>query len=224
VSPTQGEVKEALASYARLHERHVPRSDAAPGPPLGYALGQLGGIYVLAENDEGLVIVDMHAAHERVTYERLKQEFAATRLDAQPLLVPVNVKLAPAQADALETWSEPLAKLGLELVRRGPDEMQITAAPALLQQSDLAALLRDIASDIGAEKGAARVDARVDELLATMACHGAVRAHRRLTLEEMNALLREMETTERSGQCNHGRPTWTKITVAELDSLFLRGQ
>ncbi|HSG63769.1 MAG TPA: DNA mismatch repair endonuclease MutL [Gammaproteobacteria bacterium] len=223
-SPTPTAVGESLAAYARLHERRAQRGERAQGPPLGYALGQLGGIYVLAENDEGLVIVDMHAAHERVTYERLKQDFAATRLRAQPLLVPVGVKLSPAQADTLETWSEPLARLGIELTRRGPEEMQITAAPALLQQSDLGALLRDIASDIGAQRGATRIEARVDELLATMACHGAVRAHRQLTLEEMNALLREMETTERSGQCNHGRPTWTKITVAELDSLFLRGQ
>lgn len=216
--------RESAQLFDQLHARPRAQVREAKAPPLGYALGQLGGIYILAENDEGLIIVDMHAAHERVTYERLKHSLEDSRVAAQPLLVPVSVKLTPAEADTLDAWAEQLARLGLEISRRGPAEMQVTAAPTLLGDTDLGGLLRDLLSDIDSDEAANRVEATVNALLATMACHGAVRANRRLTVDEMNALLREMEGTERSGQCNHGRPTWTKITVADLDSLFLRGQ
>ena len=193
-------------------------------PPLGFALAQLSGIYVLAENRDGLVIVDMHAAHERIHYEQLKRSFAEDRLRPQPLLVPVDVPLAPREADLAEAHAEDLERLGLAIVRRGPELVQVHAVPPLLRGTDTAALLRDVLSDLAEGGGCERIDARIDELLATMACHSAVHANRRLTLAEMNALLREMERTERIDQCNHGRPTWTRISLSELDKLFLRGQ
>jgi len=210
--------------YQRLHARPAPKIAEGETPPLGFALAQLAGIYILAENDEGLIIVDMHAAHERITYEQFKDSLAAMKIAAQPLLVPLTMRVAPAEADRIDEWNPELAKLGLEVLRRGPDEIQITAIPLLLENADVEELLRDVLSDLADDKGAHRIEIVVNELLATMACHGALRAHRRMTLDEMNALLREMETTERSDQCNHGRPTWTRITVAELDRLFLRGQ
>ncbi|NNC63371.1 MAG: DNA mismatch repair endonuclease MutL [Gammaproteobacteria bacterium] len=215
---------DVLPLYERLHARPAPKVAEGETPPLGFALAQLAGIYVLAENDEGLIIIDMHAAHERVTYERLKASLEETKVAAQPLLVPLTLKVASAEADLIEAWRDELAKVGLEAVRRGPDEIQISAVPRLLENTDVEALLRDVLSDLAENKGTHRVEAVVNELLATMACHGALRAHRRMTLDEMNALLREMETTERSDQCNHGRPTWTRITIADLDRLFLRGQ
>jgi DNA mismatch repair protein MutL len=222
--PSAVNLREALPLYERLHRRAPNAAPVTQAPPLGYALAQLSGIYVLAENDEGLIIVDMHAAHERVMYERLKASLAATKLSPQPLLVPISVQLAAAEADCLETWATALATLGFEIDRRSPNEVQVSAAPMLLDRVDIEALLRDVVSDLAADRGAQRIEATINELLATMACHSALRAHRRLTIDEMNALLREMESTERSDQCNHGRPTWTKITVAELDRLFLRGQ
>lgn len=218
------QLREAAPLYEQLHARPAGSVREERAPPLGYALAQLAGIYILAENDDGLVIVDMHAAHERVTYERLKQSLSETRMAAQPLLVPLSLKVSQAEADCVDNWHEELAKLGLELVRRGPDEIQVIASPSLLDNVDVESLLRDVLSDLVNDQDAHRLTATIDELLATMACHGALRANRNLTLAEMNALLREMETTERSDQCNHGRPTWTKITVADLDRLFLRGQ
>ncbi len=215
---------DVLPLYERLHARPAAKVAEGETPPLGFALAQLAGIYILAENNEGLIIVDMHAAHERVTYERLKASLEETKVAAQPLLVPLTLKVAPIEADNVEAWREDLANVGLEVARRGPDEIQITAVPRLLENTDVEALVRDVLSDLADYKGAHRIEAVVNELLATMACHGALRAHRRMTLDEMNALLREMETTERSDQCNHGRPTWTRITVAELDRLFMRGQ
>jgi len=214
----------AAALHDRLHTR--PARDVAEqsGPPLGYALAQLAGIYILAENDTGLIIVDMHAAHERITYERLKASLAAARPATQPLLVPITLQVAVFEADRIDAWGEELERLGFAIVRRGPDELRIQAVPLLLKDADAEALLRDVLSDLGDDRGADRIAAAVDELLATMACHSALRAHRRLTLAEMNALLRDMETTQRSDQCNHGRPTWMRITVAELDRMFLRGQ
>lgn len=193
-------------------------------PPLGFALAQLGGIYVLAENAEGLVIVDMHAAHERITYERLKAAVGADKLKAQPLLVPIDVSVAAREADCAEERREELERLGLVIVRRGPEAVQVQAMPALLEGGDIAGLVRDVLADLAENAGAARLESRLNELLATMACRAAVRAHRRLDIAEMNALLRQMERTERSGQCNHGRPTWTRISLTELDKLFLRGQ
>jgi DNA mismatch repair protein MutL len=221
--------------YNRLHaspqavaeaSQHASANSYADAdvPPLGYAFAQLSGIYVLAENAEGLIVVDMHAAHERICYERMKRELDEQGLKLQSLLVPIAIAVSEKEADLAEQNADELQRLGLHIVRRGPAEIQITAIPQLLEGSDVEALARDILSDLDERKGANRVALSINELLATMACHGAVRANRRLSIAEMNALLREMEGTERSDQCNHGRPTWTRITLPELDRLFLRGK
>ncbi|HEX6998531.1 MAG TPA: DNA mismatch repair endonuclease MutL [Gammaproteobacteria bacterium] len=223
--PARGQVREQLSLYKRLHEPSAPalRDDDAC-PPLGFALAQLGGVYVLAENRDGLVIVDMHAAHERITYERLKRSLAERKLQPQPLLVPIDLEVTEQEAELASEHGADLERLGLLLARRGPAALRIEAVPLLLADADAPALVRDLLSDLAAGGGMERAEARVDELLATMACHAAVRANRRLRLDEMNALLREMERTERSDQCNHGRPTWTQISLPELDRLFLRGR
>ena len=193
-------------------------------PPLGYALAQLKGIYILAENAHGLVLVDMHAAHERITYERLKSAMASEGLRGQPLLVPESLALSQREADCAEEHGQWFARLGFELQRLGPETLAIRQVPALLKQAEASQLVRDVLSDLLEYGSSDRIQAHLNELLATMACHGAVRANRRLTLPEMNALLRDMEHTERSGQCNHGRPTWTQLGMDELDKLFLRGR
>jgi DNA mismatch repair protein MutL len=214
-------VRDYLPLYDRLHGKPAAAAsaDATTIPPLGFALAQLAGIYVLAQNASGLIIVDMHAAHERITYERLKASLAA-----QPLLVPISLEVAAREADLVEQYGDQLAAMGLDVVRRGPEQVAVRAVPLLLDGSDVEPLVRDVLSDLADGQGARRVEALSNELLATMACHAAVRASRRLTIEEMNALLREMERTERSEACNHGRPTWTSVTLEELDRLFLRGQ
>jgi DNA mismatch repair protein MutL len=213
--------------YERLHDpvsRQQINDQDATVPPLGYALAQLGGVYVLAENRDGLIIVDMHAAHERISYERMKTALGADKLKTQSLLVPIDLKVSPREADLAEEFGTELQTLGFALVRRGPEEIRIEGLPLLLDGSDVEALVRDLLSDLVENKGTGRVESVVNELLGTMACHGAVRANRKLGIAEMNALLREMEHTERSDLCNHGRPTWTRVTLAELDRLFLRGQ
>jgi DNA mismatch repair protein MutL len=197
---------------------------ADESPPLGFALGQLGGIYILAQNRDGLVIVDMHAAHERVLYERLKAARTAGGTAGQALLVPLSVRVSSAEADLAEEIAGELAGLGFELDRRGPDVLVIRQLPELLAAADAESLLRDMLSDLAEQGSSRRLEERVNQVLGTMACHGAVRANRRLTLAEMNALLRDMERTERADQCNHGRPTWTQLNLAELDKLFLRGR
>jgi DNA mismatch repair protein MutL len=221
-------VQEYVPLYRRLHApvepRLPPEGDGVSAPPLGYALAQLSGVYVLAENREGLIIVDMHAAHERITYERLKAALGADKLKSQSLLVPVTLEVSTREADLAEEFGADLEGLGFALVRRGPQQISVQSIPLLLDGSDVVPLVRDLLSDLADNKGAARVEAVVNELLATMACHAAVRANRRLSVAEMNALLREMEHTERSEACNHGRPTWTQVSLADLDRLFLRGQ
>jgi DNA mismatch repair protein MutL len=224
--------REYLPLYERLHASPAAATRVQDGeeiPPLGFAIAQLAGIYILAENSDGLIIVDMHAAHERVTYERMKQAFATDRIAVQPLLVPLTLRVSEREAEAAESAERELERLGLLVHRRGPDTVQVSGVPLLLQGVDAEALVRDVLGDLieqehGLEGGADRIATTVNELLATMACHGAVRANRKLELAAMNALLREMERTERSEACNHGRPTWTRITLAELDRLFLRGQ
>ncbi|MFT4196526.1 MAG: DNA mismatch repair endonuclease MutL [Pseudoxanthomonas sp.] len=196
----------------------------APVPPLGFAIAQLHGIYILAQNAEGLVVVDMHAAHERIGYERLKTAHDGIGLKSQPLLVPLTLAVAEREADLAEREAGTLAELGFEVVRSGPQSLSVRALPALLAQAEPGALLRDVLADLREHGHSQRVAAERDRLLSTMACHGAVRAHRRLTLEEMNALLRDMEATERSGQCNHGRPTWARFSLSEIDRWFLRGR
>ncbi len=194
------------------------------GPPLGYALAQIHGVFILAQNAEGVVLVDMHAAHERIVYERMKQQLAAQGVSAQPLLVPVSVAVAPAEADLAERHHDAFSRLGFELDRAGPETVLVRQVPALLRNADAGALVADVLADLRDCEDASRLEARLNHVLGTMACHGSVRANRQLTQAEMNALLRDMENTPNSGQCNHGRPTWTRLAMADLDRLFLRGQ
>jgi DNA mismatch repair protein MutL len=193
-------------------------------PPLGYAVAQLHGIYILAECAEGLIVVDMHAAHERIGYEKLKTAHDGIGLHAQPLLVPMTLAVAEREAEVAEREGETLAALGFDVTRSGPQSLSVRSVPALLAHADPEALLRDVLTDLREHGQSRRVAAARDDLLSTMACHGAVRANRRLTLPEMNALLRDMEATERSGQCNHGRPTWARFSLPEIDRWFLRGR
>ncbi|MBD7920438.1 DNA mismatch repair endonuclease MutL [Xanthomonas bonasiae] len=244
-SPLGLRVNEAPAAYAALYAAPAGAADAAAGmplqaqdaagglpptspdsgvPPLGYAIAQLHGIYILAENAEGLIVVDMHAAHERIGYERLKNAHDGIGLHAQPLLVPITLAVGERDADTAEREAETLAALGFEITRSGPQSLHVRSIPALLAQAEPEALLRDVLTDLREHGHSRRVAGARDELLSTMACHGAVRANRRLTVPEMNALLRDMEATERSGQCNHGRPTWARFTLGEIDRWFLRGR
>ena len=193
-------------------------------PPLGYALAQLKGIYILAENAHGLVLVDMHAAHERIMYERLKIAMASEGLSGQPLLVPESIAVSQREADCAEEHIATFQRLGFELQRLGPETLAIRQIPALLKQAEANRLVSDVLADLMEYGTSDRVQAHMNELLGTMACHGAIRANRRLAIPEMNGLLRDMENTERSGQCNHGRPTWTQMGLDDLDKLFLRGR
>jgi DNA mismatch repair protein MutL len=211
------------ASSAPPPSMPAPMHEGA-APPLGFALAQLHGVFILAENAEGLVLVDMHAAHERITYERLKNADGGEGIRAQPLLVPVALALAEREADLCEQHADALAALGFEVRRTGPQAVSVRAVPALLADLDPRALLPDVLADLR-EHGASRiVEQARNDLFASLACRTSVRANRRLTVPEMNALLRDMESTERSGQCNHGRPTWVQLGKAELDRLFLRGR
>jgi DNA mismatch repair protein MutL len=193
-------------------------------PPLGFALAQLHGVYVLAQNREGLVLVDMHAAHERITYEAMKAAFAARDLRAQPLLVPLALAVGEAEADTAEEHAGLLASLGFELRRTGPQSLSLRSVPALLADLDPRPLLLDALAELREHGRTRRVEEAVHALMAGWACRSSVRANRRLTVPEMNALLRDMEATERAAQCNHGRPTFVQLPLAELDRLFLRGR
>ena len=222
-----------LAGYAALLGEPSPTfGSSAPmsmteegeAPPLGFAIAQLKNIFVLAENAHGMVLVDMHAAHERITYEKLKSARVGSNLRSQMLLVPLSIAVSAKEAAAAEEHAEALAEWGLELSRSGPATIVVRRIPALLEGADVAQLSRDVLSELAQHGNSRRLQELENELLSTMACHGSVRAGRRLTLPEMNALLREMEATERSGQCNHGRPTWVQLSLAELDKLFMRGR
>ncbi len=202
----------------------TPPVDSDQEPPLGYAIAQLHGIYILAQGRAGLIVVDMHAAHERITYERMKRALAEQDLKSQPLLVPLSLAVSQKEAALTETHGEELQKLGLQIERIGPETLAVRQVPALLRGADTEQLVRDVLADLIEHGQSDRVEAVTHELLGTMACHGSVRANRQLTIPEMNSLLRDMEATERSGQCNHGRPTWTLVTMSELDKLFLRGR
>ncbi|MFL0810394.1 MAG: DNA mismatch repair endonuclease MutL [Agarilytica sp.] len=193
-------------------------------PPLGFAVAQVKGVFILAENANGLVIVDMHAAHERITYEKMKLQFSEKRLQSQPLLVPQSIALSEKEANCAEEHTEFFERLGFTLERAGPETLLIRQVPVMLFKSDVDQLVRDVLSDLIEFGSSQRVEQNINEILSTMACHGSVRANRQLTIPEMNALLRDMEETERSGQCNHGRPTWTQMSMSELDKLFMRGQ
>ncbi len=207
--------------------RAPPEGEDAPdeqSPPLGYALGQLQGVYILAQAADGLVVVDMHAAHERIGYERLKQSWGQGQVRSQPLLVPVVVQVSPREADLAEANQELFGRLGMGVDRMGEGSLAVREIPTILQGADAERLLRDLLSDLAVHGRTERVREEINAVLATMACHGSVRANRRLSLDEMNALLRDMERTERADQCNHGRPTWVKLSMQELDRLFLRGR
>ena len=233
------QVQETMQAYASLHgepvlDNAMPESaDVVPHPenteeqtipPLGFAVAQLHGIYILAQNQDGMVIVDMHAAHERITYERMKQDVAAHALHSQPLLVPVTFSVSEKEASYAEEHQSLIERFGLELERLGPDLLAVRQVPSLLSTCDVEQLVRDVLSDVIEFGESSRVEENIHTILASMACHGSVRANRTLTLPEMNALLRDMEQTERSGQCNHGRPTWVQLSMKDLDKFFLRGQ
>ena len=204
-------------------EGEAPEREGAT-PPLGYALAQLKGIYILAENESGLVLIDMHAAHERITYERLKQSLSERQLGSQPLLVPLAVAVSRREADLAEEHSALFKRLGMAVDRIGDETLVVREVPVLLQGTDSERLLRDLLADLVVFGNSERVESEIDKVLATMACHSSVRANRRLSIAEMNALLRDMERTERSDQCNHGRPTWSQLALDDLDKLFMRGQ
>ncbi len=193
-------------------------------PPLGYAIAQLHGIYILAQNAAGLVIIDMHAAHERITYEHLKQSMVEDAIRSQPLLVPLGIHVSRKEADYAEQHADTFHALGFELGRMGMEKLTIRAVPSLLKDGDSEALVRDVLADLMTHGSSSRIQNAMNQILATMACHGSVRANRKLSIPEMDALLRDMERTERSGQCNHGRPTWTQMSLDQIDKLFLRGR
>ena len=220
-------VAEAMGAYQMLSAVPMTESslpESATSPPMGFAIAQLAGIYILAENADGLIVVDMHAAHERVVYEKLKTSFSDKQITRQPLLVPTTVSVSEAEASLAEDSAELFRQLGLCVDRSGPTSLLVREVPAMLKQGDAEALVRDVISDLQESGTSNRVEDTCHEILATMACHHSIRANRSMTIPEMNALLREMETTKRADQCNHGRPTWTSISLTELDRLFLRGQ
>ena len=187
-------------------------------------MAQLHGIYILAENTQGLVIVDMHAAHERISYEKLKFQLDKEQLPTQPLLVPVHLALSQEEISLAESNIQYFNKIGFEVEVITESSTVIRAVPEMLARADIPTLVRDILSDLAEHGRSSRMEDSIDEILSTMACHGSVRANRQLTRDEMNALLREMEQTERSNQCNHGRPTWKQLSIAEIDKIFMRGQ
>jgi len=221
---------ETVATYRALYAADsaplAQESSQQPGdaPPLGFALAQLHGIFILAENAAGLVLVDMHAAHERITYERLKSTLAGTEVRSQALLVPVQIAVSQREADLAETADAFFAALGFEVVRSGVESISVRRVPTALADLNIEALLRDVLADLRQHGSSTRIEETRNALLSTLACHSSVRANRRLSVPEMNALLRDMEATERSGQCNHGRPTWVQLDKAALDRLFLRGR
>ncbi|MDH5424744.1 MAG: DNA mismatch repair endonuclease MutL [Gammaproteobacteria bacterium] len=224
-------VEEQIAAYTQLASSQAKAeigglnsAENAEYPPLGFAKAQLHGIFILAENRDGLVIVDMHAAHERITYERLKHSYESGGISSQPLLVPIDIDVSEKEAELVEAEQVFFAEIGLEVDRSGPQSVRIRQIPLLLNKTNAESLVRDVLSDYGVHGRSERIKNMMNEVLGTMACHGSVRANRQLSLPEMNALLRDMETTERSGQCNHGRPTWVQMNVSQIDKLFLRGQ
>ncbi len=230
-NPSIHQIRDQVNGYGALHpdQNAVATSDVQGHesdkcPPMGYAIAQLHGVYILAENEQGLIVVDMHAAHERIVYERMKQSFEEDVVRSQPLLVPLSLAVSDREADCSEEQSQTFKRLGFELARMGEETLVVRQVPVSLAKGNIEQLIRDVLADMLVYGESKRIEQHINELLATMACHGAVRANRQLTLPEMNALLRDMENTERSGQCNHGRPTWSQMSMSDLDKLFMRGQ
>ncbi len=233
--PSPTAIHETIQTYLALQvpeTEYVPKQAIEPEkaktnnilPALGYALAQLQGVYILAENSDGLVLVDMHAAHERITYERMKSSVETNNLEAQGLLVPVSIPVSEREADVAEQEIELFKKIGFEISRAGPEMLIVRQVPILLADANVPMLVRDVLADLLRFGVSARLQENMQDILGTLACHTSVRANRQLSLSEMNALLRDMEKTERSNQCNHGRPTWTQLSMKELDGLFLRGR
>ncbi|MEZ5461480.1 DNA mismatch repair endonuclease MutL [Dokdonella sp.] len=220
----QSEPGHGLADASQDASRPAPQEAVTDIPPLGFAIAQLHGVFVLAQNAQGLILVDMHAAHERITYERLKRAQQGEGIRSQMLLVPLSIAVSEREAGIIEEQAARFNELGFEISRSGPQAITVRKVPNLLAAGDVTRLVRDVIADLATHGSSRRVEEAGNELLSTMACHGSVRANRRLSLPEMDALLREMEATERSGQCNHGRPTWVQLTMQELDRLFLRGR
>ena len=222
--PAQEQSEQAFVPD-QVHATHPSLQDAAPETwPLGKALAQLQGVYILAENTHGLVLVDMHAAHERIVYEQLKTQIDAQHVSSQPLLIPATFPASAQEVATAESCAEALQELGLEISTLSSKTLAVRAVPSTLAQGDAVALARSVLAELSQHDASTVVQRARNELLATMACHGAVRANRKLTIDEMNGLLRQMEMTERSDQCNHGRPTWRQLSMRELDALFLRGR
>ncbi|MGB1403477.1 MAG: DNA mismatch repair endonuclease MutL [Porticoccaceae bacterium] len=220
---SRGSINTPMEAYQSLYNRQMP-DEQDDLPPMGFAIAQLKGIYILAENAQGLIIVDMHAAHERITYERMKTAFDNQGLVSQPLLVPESLSVSEREADITDKSAEIFGQLGFVVERAATESIIVREIPAILRGSEVEGLLRDVISDLLMHGTSERIRHHINEILSTMACHGSVRANRKLTIPEMNALLRDMEATERSGQCNHGRPTWSQLSLDELDKLFLRGR
>ena len=220
---SQGTVSTPMSAYQSLYNTQMPE-EQGDIPPMGFAIAQLKGIYILAENAQGMIIVDMHAAHERITYESMKTAFDNQGLVSQPLLVPESLSVSEREAEITDKSSEIFSQLGFTVERAAAESIIVREIPAILRGSEVEGLLRDVISDLLMHGSSERIRHHINEILSTMACHGSVRANRKLTIPEMNALLRDMEATERSGQCNHGRPTWSQLTLDELDKLFLRGR
>ncbi|MBD2857904.1 DNA mismatch repair endonuclease MutL [Spongiibacter sp. KMU-158] len=217
-------IAEQMPAYQNLVQPVSDNTESQEIPPLGFALAQLKGIYILAENASGMVLVDMHAAHERITYERMKRAREGEGLRSQPLLVPQSLAVSEREASCAEANAAALAGLGMVIQRVAEESIIVRELPVILADSPVEQLVRDVLADLLEYGSSDRIANHINEILSTMACHGSVRANRRLTVPEMNALLRDMEATERSGQCNHGRPTWVQVSLAELDKWFLRGR
>lgn len=218
-------VREAMPDFAAQPQSPpLPQNQNHDVPPLGYAVAQLHGIYILSQAEQGLIIVDMHAAHERIVYERMKTAYAQEGIRSQPLLVPTSIAVSEKEADFAEQYQQVFQALGFVLQRAGEESLLVRQIPVMLGTGNVEQLVRDVLADLITHGQSDRIQAATDSILGTMACHGAVRANRQLSVSEMNALLRDMEATERSGQCNHGRPTWTLLSMPELDKLFLRGR
>lgn len=220
-------VEEAIQAYASLYPKPEPMAaqpTQAEAKPLGHAIAHLHNIYILSETPNGIILVDAHAAHERVTYERLKQQYQNGAVPSQPLLLPIKITVSAAEADLAEDEHEFFLAMGFEINRSGPETIVLRSTPVLLGNADMETLIRDVLADLTEHGMSRRIQEKSNEILAKAACHGSVRAHRRLTIDEMNALLRDMEQTERIGQCNHGRPTWVELSNHDLDKFFLRGQ